>query len=995
LIGETISHYRIIDQLGEGGMGVVYLAEDLTLGRRVAIKFLSTTTKEYRARFLREARAVSALGHPNIATVFDYGETAEGQPYIVMELIQGQTLNEKLREGSLPLPEAVRIVSFIAEALGEAHHHGVVHRDVKPSNVVITERGLVKVLDFGLVKQINEQSGMLGGSDQKTLPSTRTRSDVIVGTPLYLSPEQATGKSVDGRSDLFALGVVLYECITGQSAFAGGSVIEIGAQVIHVTPVVPSKLNNRIPAELNRITMKAIEKKVEDRYQTAAEMVADLQHLLPSLVDDGYRKSRSTGTVPRQRTNSASALTTITETFRKPGPPLGIVVVAIAVVALLGWLGYRWLRPGVYVPNPRAQTMYDQGTDAIRYGAFLQATKALEEAVKLDPKFAMAHARQAEAWFELDYADRAKDEMLKAQPVGEAPSSLSETDALSLAAIHATVTYEFPNAIKAQTELVRLAPRNAPAHVDLGRAYEKNDQLQQALDSYLKATELAPEHPTAFLRLGIMYGKQINLPAAFAAFDRADGLYQAAGNVEGQAEVAYQRGFLLNQNEKLPEAEKEFKRALELALATKSEYQEVKTRLKLGEVITGQNHGNEGRALMQQAIDLAKTREIDNYVKRGLVDLGNTYMLSGDYPKAEEYFRESLQLAQKQKDPRNVARALLSLGSALDRQNRFDDALSYVDQAMPFYERGGYRREALQALAVKARVLKKQGQYQVALKIFEEELQAARLLNDQALIAQATVDVAAVLVNQAHYPEALQHFEEGYNLAKASNYQSNIGLHLTNRANMLWSLGRYTEAKPLMDEAALLLPEQKGKGFSNWYYVSVARMYLSERQFDQAQKNIRTAMAANPTGTMETYLLGLAQLLSGSTQEGRVNCEKAAGMLTPTSDPLTVAEVKMALAQALIQSGDSAGALTIAVEVAQTFARLGKQDFQWLASLLAARAAQAAGQSQQAHDYALQAQSLLAGLEQRWGNDYYQSYLKRPDIQFHQDQLKELLAPKP
>ena len=124
MIGETISQYRIIDQLGEGGMGVVYLAEDITLGRRVAMKFLSTTTKEYRARFLREARAVSALNHPNIATVFNYGETKDGQPYIVMELVEGQPLNEKLRAGSLPLPEAVRIVSFIAEALGEAHRKG-------------------------------------------------------------------------------------------------------------------------------------------------------------------------------------------------------------------------------------------------------------------------------------------------------------------------------------------------------------------------------------------------------------------------------------------------------------------------------------------------------------------------------------------------------------------------------------------------------------------------------------------------------------------------------------------------------------------------------------------------------------------------------------------------------------------------------------------------------------------------------------------------------
>src|ERR1051325_6644081 len=283
MIGETISHYRITDKLGEGGMGVVYLAEDTTLGRHVAIKFLSSTAKEYRARFLREARAVSALTHPNIATVFDYGETNDGQPYIVMELIRGQPLNEKLLEGSLPLPEAVRIVSLIAEALGEAHHQGVIHRDIKPSNVVITERGNVKVLDFGLVKQLNEQLSLGGDPNLPTLPSTRTRSDVIVGTPMYLSPEQATGSKVDTRSDLFALGVVLYECIAGQTPFSVSSIIEIGAQVLHATPPLPSSINDRIPPELDRITMKAIEKKADARYQSAPELIADLQKVLPTL----------------------------------------------------------------------------------------------------------------------------------------------------------------------------------------------------------------------------------------------------------------------------------------------------------------------------------------------------------------------------------------------------------------------------------------------------------------------------------------------------------------------------------------------------------------------------------------------------------------------------------------------------------------------------------------------------------------------------------------
>src|SRR5258705_12540366 len=273
MIGQTVSHYRIIDKLVEGGMGVVYLAEDKHLARRVAIKFLTSTDHHYRARFIREAPAISALSQPNIATVHDYGETDDGQPFIVMEFIKGEILSDLLGGQGVTLVRAVEIVAAIAEALSEAHQQGIVHRDIKPSNVGLTERGQVKVLDFGLVKHLFEQPTDSVDLDAQTLYSTQTRSDVIVGTPLYLSPEQATGKPVDGRSDLFSLGALLYECLTGQSAFSGSSVLEIGAQIIHVTPPAPSRINPQVPRELDRVTMKALEKKAEARYQSAAELL--------------------------------------------------------------------------------------------------------------------------------------------------------------------------------------------------------------------------------------------------------------------------------------------------------------------------------------------------------------------------------------------------------------------------------------------------------------------------------------------------------------------------------------------------------------------------------------------------------------------------------------------------------------------------------------------------------------------------------------------------
>ena len=998
MIGETISHYRIIDQLGEGGMGVVYLAEDTTLGRRVAIKFLSTTTKEYRARFLREARAVSALTHPNIATVFDYGETEEGKPYIVMELIKGESLSDKLRSASLPLPEAVRIVSFIAEALGEAHHQGVVHRDVKPSNVVITERGQVKVLDFGLVKQISEPSGLGGGSDQKTLPSTRTRSDVIVGTPLYLSPEQATGKSVDGRSDLFALGAVLYECITGQSAFSGGSIIEIGAQVIHVTPAVPSKLNDRIPPELDRITMKAIEKRVEARYQSADELIEDLRLVRPGLDSDGYRKGRRTESLTKTPTHSASALTTITQTFRRPGPSLGTFVLAILAVALVSWMVFRWWKPAAYKPTPLAREWYDKGTDALRNGAFLQATRALEQSVANDPNFVLPHARLAEAWTELDYADRAKDEMLKAQPLGEAPAQLPRLDALYLEAIHGTVVRDFSGAIKAYSELVRLSPDDPAVYVDLGRAYEKNDEIKKAIESYLEATNRNPRDATAFLRVGILYGRQRDVASATAAFDKADLIYQALANFEGQAEVSFQRGSLFDDRSNIAEARKHLQRALELARTTNNEYQQVKTLQRLGDVEIDANNPAGARKYVLESIDLAQSKGIDNLTERGLIDLGNTYLAEDNYGEAEKYFKQSLELAQKQKNQRNTARAWLVLASLAERRNNPDEVVHFVELALPFYQQGGYRKETMQAAQLLARAKVQKGEYDAAQQSLEQMLKLSQQLGESSTTGLAHEDLGILFIKQGRYPEALPHLQESYAIAKSLNTERNVALSLIDRVNAFWRLGRYDDARAALSEASPIAERpDAARDLSAVYYLAAARLALSERQFPEAlakaQKVIELATDQLKNRTIPaTFIVGSAQALSGSSRQGQLKCQEAVEMARKSGDPFLLSEALLSLAEAMIESGNTAGALKNALESQELFARAGKKDGEWLAWLIAARASRS--DSQKGGEYASRAQEVLSQLQQKWGDDNYNTYLNRPDVQFSRKQLSEFIAGK-
>ncbi|MFL6256649.1 MAG: protein kinase domain-containing protein, partial [Pyrinomonadaceae bacterium] len=538
MIGKHISRYRILGQVGEGGMGVVYVAEDTVLGRRVAVKIPHAGKDEshYRARFLREARAVSKLSHENIAAVHDFGETEDGQPFIVMELVSGETLGEMLAGTGISIARAVEVARQTAAALSEAHRLGVVHRDIKPSNIVVDATGTVKVLDFGLAKQLHEEGA--GSTEAQMLLTARTRSDVVIGTPLYLSPEQARGAKVDGRSDLFALGALLYECLTGRSAFSGANVIEIGAQVLHFDPPPPSRFNPRVPAELDRLTLKALAKKPEDRFQTAAEFAAELARIHARLPDSD--------TVPTRRLAGAdnghrsSALITMAEGLRRPKfSPLALLA-SLAGLALVIWAVWYVRQPSVHEPEPAVAQLYEQGVDAMREGSYYKASGLLTQAVERDDKFALARARLAEALLEMDFPERAKDEMLRVNVLVHDFTIYPRPDALYLEAMHLTLSKDYEGAIRDYQEIAKLDPSRPEAHLDLGRAYERNNMTEKAINSYTTATSLNNSYAAAFLRLGTLHARLVNQPGATAAFDRAQRLYADRGNKEGEAAVRYQ-----------------------------------------------------------------------------------------------------------------------------------------------------------------------------------------------------------------------------------------------------------------------------------------------------------------------------------------------------------------------------------------------------------------------------------------------------------------------
>jgi len=280
MTGQTVSHYQIGERLGRGGMGVVYEAEDLRLGRKVAIKFLpeeACCEPESVQRFLREARAISSLNHPHICTLHDIGEH-QGQQFMVMERLEGEPLKSRISRGPVPVDELLVFGEHIADALDAAHAKGIVHRDLKPANLFVTTRGQVKVLDFGVAKLTEPGRGSanadtIAGTDQMTMLGS------AVGTIQYMSPEQARGQEIDGRSDLFSLGIVLYEMATGKPPFQGATPAVVFEGILNGIPPAPSQLVAGVPEDLDRIIFRSLEKDREMRYQSAADLRADLRRL--------------------------------------------------------------------------------------------------------------------------------------------------------------------------------------------------------------------------------------------------------------------------------------------------------------------------------------------------------------------------------------------------------------------------------------------------------------------------------------------------------------------------------------------------------------------------------------------------------------------------------------------------------------------------------------------------------------------------------------------
>ena len=395
----------------------------------------------------------------------------------------------------------------------------------------------------------------------------------------------------------------------------------------------------------------------------------------------------STESLPKPQTRGGPSITTTVTKTRIPV----LYVIGAVIISLVSWGAWRLLRTKPHQPSPAAQRWYDEGTKALHDGTYYKASKMFEEAVKQDDKFALAYARLAEASVELGYFDKANAEIAQANMLVDR-STLPRIDELYLQAINANVSRDFMRAVASYIEMAQRAPDSDRPHiyVDLGRAYEKHEELNKAIESYKEAIRLNSQYAPAFLREGILYARQQDVPNADLAFDNAFQLYEIQTNPEGLAEVLYQRGVLFNSIGDIPKAREELERALQVVHTFSSTSQQVKTMLQLSSVYRSMGDTELAKRYTTEAIDLARRNGLSDLTTQAVLELGNVFFFRSEISEAEKYFKQALELARNNKARVSEARALFSLGSLSIQQDNPDNGIPYLEQALPFFQQNGY-----------------------------------------------------------------------------------------------------------------------------------------------------------------------------------------------------------------------------------------------------------------------------------------------------------------
>ena len=960
--GTCVGPYEILRLVGAGGMGQVYLARDVRLERVVALKRLARSVADdpvARAGVLREARAAGSLTHPGIAQVYDVIEDGGGL-VIVMEYVEGMSLRDRLAQGPCGVAESIRICLTVADALGVAHAAGIVHCDIKPANIQLLPSGGVKILDFGIARRFAARSS-----------ETTEAPGGVAGTPGYMSPEQALGQTLDQRSDLFSLGVVLFEMLAGKRAFdAGGGPKWFDAVYAFLgnTPDY-SCLAPNAPAALREVITRVLQWDPAVRFQNAGEFQQALSEVL-------HEVEPTPVPVPAP-----------------PQPPRpsrrALMGAAIAILAVLGLGAGAWRVGWAKNPlilDPKARQWYDDGVSALREGAYLQASRALDRAIQIDPEYALSWARLGEAQLELDQEPRARQSVLRASSLVPDRSRLPDDQRLFLEAAMSMAGRDNAAALRAYSTLASRNEGSAPLLVDLGRVHEAMGAVPKALESYRQAGQLDAENPAPFLRMGILYGRGGDTSASEAAFKRAEELYSARGRVEGVASVSLERGVMLDRADRSDEAIVALQRALQLATSVDSNYLRAAVLFRLSSVAGYKGRYDDAEKYASDGLLLSE--EFEGLNAYGRIDFGNVFVYRGQPRTAEQHFRQAVDASVRAGASRSEARARLALAAVLMRIGSVAEATDQAKTAFAYYDRTGFLALRTQALTVLAQGQVRVGDLIGARTSHEALLKTAVDAANQGKVADQHDALCEVLLQQEQYVAALRHADESLTRFKSLKSPHSVAYGALQRVDVLWRLGRLDEADRELEG---MFASTSGMGkptvvLERSRALRRARVLLARNENQRAAAVARRALVALPADVPDVMRAGLQRALvlalarSGRAAEALSHLDDAKATDTESTDPLPISRTALARSEVLFRLRRYEEALSAAGPLAEKFAAAELYESAWMAARLAAQAATGLGRTTVAARWQALADGQRAQFVAQFDPVALRTYESRPDL---------------
>ena len=953
--GEVLlDRFRIVRLLGKGGMGEVFEAEDLQLGR-IALKTVRPdiySSSQALERFRHEVQLARKVSGPQVCRIHELfllpaAGTRPATAFLTMEYLEGQTLSSRLTlSGPFSRAEALPLALDICAGLQLIHQQGIVHRDLKCANIMLCERdGHLRavLMDFGLAFDVLRDSR---AAQDSTVTGTSTASAhaVMAGTPAYMAPEQFEGKPISAATDIYALGVVLYELLTARQPFA--SETPVGAALRRALPPPPaSSVQHKLPRHWDHVIERCLEFDPERRYRSASEVAAALR---------------------------ASPLRL--QNLRRDRPRLMLAAVALLLLLTFWGLLAWWRTRQYYHPSAEAEHWYQTGLAALREASYVKATRSFTNATTQDNRFVMAHARLAEAWSDLDFDGAAQREMLIAS-AGE--NHLAPLDRRYLDAIRATLTGDFTGALGIYRRIVDRLPESGKAagYVDLGMAYERAGDPQHALQSYAKASALNPDNPASWLRTGMLQSRLNHVPQANYAFSRAESLYAAEMNPEGQAELDYQRGYLANEREADDEANADLNRALSKAQQLPSVQLEIRALTQLSSVACASGHFDLAVNRARRAIQLARDNQLNGWGAEGFVLLANAEISQHNLNQADADLQEAFQILHQDQQDRIEAMANFTLANLRNQQNRPAEIIGPATAALRYYKANGFFFLAAQSSLFIGRAQRSLGQLQQAIQTGNELAELSNHAGALGFRTQAQELLGTTYLLMENYPQALDHLQSAFSLAGDGPAKPYEAYH---EAEVFTRIGDFPDAERML---ALTLPTNQSAGELR------VEVLLGQRKLPQAEalatKLIRQTPSLDPDVKYDLETdRALAQAMTGDKKSALAYLGSTPASNDLPLDSSHIASRELDSAAIALAAGDPQAAFDSALKAESYYSSQSMPDSDLRSALVAARAARILHNEAAAKEFTQKSVDILGRLRQTWSPHLFRSYTFRPDIEY-------------